>query len=116
MRFRGKNWRSHRISYVLYRGEIPEGFIVLHSCDIPACINPDHLSLGTHDENMRDMKRKGRQALGERVNLSKLTAPQVEEIRRRYVGGNMNHLAKEFGVSRVAVGQIIRKQTWRHVA
>jgi hypothetical protein len=51
---------AHRLSWLLYRGPIPDGLNVLHRCDVPICVNPDHLSLGTQAENIRDMLRKDR--------------------------------------------------------
>ena len=58
--FKGKTEYAHRVAYLVFKGEIPSGLEVMHSCDNPKCINPDHLKLGTHQENMNDMKSKGR--------------------------------------------------------
>src|SRR3954471_18471885 len=55
----GKSIRAHRLSWIAYRGAIPAGMHVLHQCDIPTCVNPDHLWLGTHADNMADRSRKG---------------------------------------------------------
>jgi hypothetical protein len=58
--FRGRSSRAHRVAWYLLRGEIPTGQHVMHTCDNPRCVNPDHLQLGTHAANMHDMARKGR--------------------------------------------------------
>jgi len=62
--FRGKRWTSSRVSWILHNGEIPPGMCVLHKCDNPACVNPDHLFVGTYLDNVKDMMRKGRHKMG----------------------------------------------------
>jgi len=112
----GRARRAHRVSYELYKGFIPDGLLVLHKCDVPVCVNPDHLFLGTHQDNMDDKIKKGRQAKGENNGSSKLTEKEVKEIRDKYVPRKYTQrmLAREFNVSQVAIGCVIRNETWRN--
>ena len=104
---------AHRVSYELFNGTIPEGLFILHKCDVKCCVNPDHLRLGTAAENSADMRAKNRQASGERVATSKLTADAVREIRetpRLY--GSLLSLARRFGVERSAISRVRNGETW----
>lgn len=106
---------AHRVSWELAHGA-PGQLHVLHRCDNPPCVNPAHLFLGTHQDNMDDMYAKGRRvpARGERNRHAKLTVEQVQEIRDRYAGGEIQiSLAKAFGVSQPAISQIVRRAHWR---
>lgn len=112
---------AHRVVWKLYRGSIPEGMCVLHRCDNPPCVNPSHLFLGSHADNMRDMAEKGRYVLpqlrGEGHHQAKLTEEQVRIIRRLSAQGGVSYaaLGRRFGVSDVAIRLIVRRETWQHV-
>lgn len=108
---------SHRVSYELANGPIPEGLHVLHACDNRRCVNPVHLSLGTNAENCLDRKLKGRGAdkRGEKHHLARLTNADVLEIRRTARPGNHASIAERFGISRKYVSDIVHKQRWAHV-
>src|SRR3990167_11268090 len=79
---RGHREGAHRVAYALSIGAIPDGMFVCHHCDTPACVRPDHLFLGTHDDNMRDAFLKGRKARGESHGSAKLSCDDVEHMKR----------------------------------
>lgn len=110
---------AHRYSYREFVGEIPTGVSVLHKCDNPSCVNPDHLFLGTQQDNLKDMRDKGKQVRGERQGMSKLTEKQVVEIRRRYKRYSRKDgsgvLAKEYGVCLTQIYRVVSREHWRHV-
>ncbi len=110
---KGKAWRVHRWAYQHFIGPIPEGLYVLHKCDVRPCVNPEHLMLGTHLDNMRDMCAKGRQLNGEANHNAKLTAVDVLGI--RVCGGTASQVAGRYGVSESTISQIRRGETWSHV-
>jgi hypothetical protein len=117
IRFRGTQWKAHRVSWTANIGEIPQSMCVLHKCDTPCCINPRHLFLGTKGDNNRDRTAKNRGAKGSRMGTSKLKESDVQIIKQRLrQGATAADLGKEFGVSNVAVSQIRLGRTWRHVA
>jgi hypothetical protein len=108
---------AHRVAYELKFGPIPDGMHVLHKCDVPLCVNPDHLFLGTNDDNHADCVTKNRQSKGEHRPNSKLTDLIVAEMRKRhYVNKEtIRSLASEFGVCQQTAEKAIYGQTWKHV-
>lgn len=111
--FRGRKWRAHRVAWVLANGEIPDGMCVCHRCDNRACVNPDHLFLGTKADNSRDMVRKGRQTKGQDIVKSKITESQVLAIRAD--PRTQCEIAADYGVHRTLVSHIKRRKIWVHI-
>lgn len=113
MKISGKQCRAHRVSWGLHRGDIPDGQYVLHRCDTPACVNPDHLFLGTVADNNADMTTKGRQARqpGEANGRAKLTLAQVSDIvkDRRL----LREIAKDYGVHSTTISMIRLGKRWK---
>lgn len=119
VRGKSRQLKSHRVAYELSVGPIPDGMCVLHRCDNPACCRPDHLFLGTVDDNNKDKKSKGRGKVnkGERNGMSRLTDSDVLAIRERYAAGGIFHsqLAAEYGVTSSLICNIIKGRRWSHV-
>lgn len=118
-KFEGTMAKAHRISYQIYIEDIPKGYCVLHSCDTPACVNPAHLFVGTQQDNANDREAKGRghDKAGEANGRAILTAFEVKKIRRLYPEGKhtQRELGKLFGISRVVVSKIVRRELWKSV-
>jgi len=113
----GKAHTAHRLAWTFFRGEIDPGLLVCHKCDVRACVNPEHLFLGTYLDNARDREKKGRSMRGEKNRSSKLSAEQVSRIKAVLAEGRMytSELAREYGVTSPTISSIARGNTWRHV-
>lgn len=116
---------AHRISYKIYKGEIPKGLLVCHHCDNPICVNPEHLFLGTHKDNNMDMIRKGRDSKeylknfksgpGELAPSSKLTNEEVLEIREMWKEKSVVKIAQILGISKHTIHSIVYRRSWKHI-
>ncbi len=134
-----KHLSAHRLSYELFKGQIPEGKLVCHSCDNKKCVNPDHLWLGTQKENIQDAKKKGilpkqfgrkhseetlkklklrkhSDRRGDKHHLKKLTSDDVFKIRELLDQGiKQVEIAKLYDVDSSAISNIKRKRNWSHI-
>lgn len=115
--------RAHRLAYEAVHGEgSAVGLVVRHRCDVPACVNPAHLEIGTPADNVRDRDERGRRIApkGEANGRSRLVEADVVAIRSLYVRGcrdlGQPGLARRFGVSQPVIGEIVRRESWGHVA
>ena len=108
---------AHRYSYELYFGEIPLGMCILHRCDNPPCVCPEHLFLGTQKDNAIDMriKKRGYSPAGENHGLHTLSLGEVVEIRRLYTGkrGALTALSLKFNIAKSTVHNIVNNKAWR---
>lgn len=128
----GRLWLAHRTSYFIFTGRDPKELLVCHKCDVRLCCNPNHLFLGTHDDNQKDMAQKGRSAQGDRhaskthpekikrgeiAPRAKLTDKDVTDIRRIYKDGGISasQLAKRFDVTPSNIQRIVTGGTWAHL-
>lgn len=105
---------AHRKAWIAANGPLPDGLRVLHRCDVPACVNPEHLFVGTQAENVADMVAKRRSLGGTRNPSAKLTEDDVLAIRASHEP--LGTLAKRYGVCKATVSDARTGRTWRHLA
>jgi len=107
---------AHRASWMIHNGDIPDGLYILHKCDNRKCVNPDHLFLGTKQDNSQDRDSKRRQAFGERNGNAKLTETQAVEILRLSRSGCSNpKIAKMFDMSRISIWELVTGRKWGYL-
>lgn len=112
--YKGRAERAHRVSYDMHKGPVSRGLVIMHTCDIRRCVNPDHLEAGTLAENNRDRALKGRSAVGERSGRAKLRNADVERIREAMLfGATGTDLAAAFGVAHSRIYAIRNGHDWR---
>ena len=113
----GKNHRAHRVSYQNYNGDVGD-MQVLHRCDNPRCVNPEHLFLGTNLDNRQDSYDKGRGNTGSRNGNAVLNEEKVSEIRKLWKTGNYikAELSRKFKISPSVIGGLVESKGWKHVS
>ncbi len=121
-RFNGKLEKAHRVAYQLMGSKISPGLHVCHKCDNPSCVQPTHLFIGTHMDNMRDMVRKGRNVSPDIKGVDRynalLTPEAVKEIReafKRPYRGLQKDLVEKYNVSRATIYKVVHRKTWNHI-
>lgn len=115
----GRWVHAHRVSFQINKGEIPDDKCVLHTCDNPACVNPDHLYLGSYKDNAhdREIRKRGNHALGTGHGRNVLMQSQVHEIRDAFETGkySFRQLGKIYGIDGKSVADIVDRKNWNHV-
>lgn len=107
---------SHRASWEIHFGPIPDGQCVCHTCDNRACVNPNHFFLGTRQDNNLDKMTKGRQPKGEGVTTHKLFESDIRQIGKlRREGWSNKAISENFGVSQPIISRILTGKIWKHM-
>ena len=105
--------RAHRVAYELYKGELEQGKVIMHQCDNPKCVNPDHLEQGTHHDNNMDMVAKGR--CGHPLSRAKITMKDARDIRKLYwqEGKKQREIAEMYNLKRNSISLIVNNRRWK---
>lgn len=110
---------AHRYSYFIHNGDFDRTKLICHKCDVPSCVNPDHLYVGTHQDNHRDMLERSnpKYATGNKIWKTKLNTEKVTDIRKLYSTGiySMRKLGRLYGVSHGCISDIIYRKRWAYV-
>jgi hypothetical protein len=114
---KGTMLKAHRVAYELTHNASPGDLYVCHSCDNRKCVNPNHLFLGTDEDNKQDMMNKGRQSKGEKQGRHKLSLDQVILIRQLSANEGISNaqLGRQFGVTKGAIRAVIVRDSWRNL-
>lgn len=110
--------KAHRLAYVIAKGDIPDGMMICHTCDNPACVNPSHLYAGTAKDNFKDMIERDRHVPPPHVPGSKCGMALLDEEKVRYIRSSdktPEELAEKFNVKPRTIRAVISRQNWRHV-
>ncbi len=112
----GTQYYAHRWAYESFVGPVPTGMYVCHRCDNKSCVNPYHLFVGTHTDNVRDAAKKGLNVRGVRQSFAKLNPDKVREIRRLFAAGQaIGALARKYQVTYATISDVLKGVTWKHV-
>jgi hypothetical protein len=108
---------AHRLSYLIHKGELPDGKQICHTCDNPKCVNPDHLFVGTSQDNHNDMTKKKRHTYGEKSATAKATTKDVLQMKAMIQAGvPQTKIASLFGLHQSTISKINRAERWKHLA
>lgn len=113
LRYKNVSILAHRASYLAFRGGIPAGLFVCHHCDVRSCVNPLHLYAGTHQQNMDDKQRRGRQCRGSGTVMTDLTESDVRDIRA--ASGTLTEIGRPYGLKKTTISAIRTRKTWKHI-
>lgn len=113
IKYERRHWTAHRLAWQLFKGDIPIDICVLHRCDVPICVNPDHLFLGTNQDNVDDCVSKDRHARGERNGEAVISVRDVLAIRSMNGIMNQQSIAEKFGISRGHISKILSHKNWK---
>lgn len=111
----GKTYKTHRFAWEAVNGPVPPGLCVCHRCDTPACVNPDHLFLGTHAENMADRDAKGRQVARKGIGHPQAKLTVVDVIAIRAATGCYRDIGIRHGITATSVMRIKKRENWAHI-